>query len=296
MNMRAVKEKSSHTTSGKDESLNIGATYFKEVAGHDLLSAEDERHIARKARAGDTLARQHLINSNLRLVIRTAKRYSNRGLDFYDLINEGNIGLIQAVDKFDPELGYRFSTYAVWWIQQAIDRAIMNQGRTIRVPVHVTKQIRECSKAAHELRKEGNHEPTSSEIAERTGRAPEEVSKLLKLSEQSLSLDNGWDEEGDKKDHLQTIDDDDVFELPEQDIVTQNLNKALIDLVDSLPDKQRVILHHRFGLLDDDPKTLEQVGEIVGVTRERVRQIQKSAMETLRDKLKRQNLTRAEID
>ncbi|MCY9853344.1 RNA polymerase sigma factor RpoD/SigA [Vibrio mediterranei] len=294
--MRAVKERTSHAASNQEESLNIGATYFKEVATHALLSADDERLIARKARAGDNLARQKLINSNLRLVIRTAKRYSNRGLDFYDLINEGNIGLIQAVDKFDPELGYRFSTYAVWWIQQSIDRAIMNQGRTIRVPVHITKQIRECNKAAYELRKSGNHEPTSAEIAAKTGRPPEEVSKLLKLSEQSLSLDNGWDEDGDKKDHLQTIDDDDVFELPEKDIATQNLNKALLSLVDSLPEKQRTILHHRFGLLDDEPKTLEQVGEIVGVTRERVRQIQKNAMETLRDKLKRQDVTYAEID
>ncbi|CAH0526125.1 sigma-70 family RNA polymerase sigma factor [Vibrio hippocampi] len=237
-----------------------------------------------------------MINSNLRLVIRTAKRYSGRGLDFYDLINEGNIGLIQAVDKFDPELGYRFSTYGVWWIQQAIDRAIMNQGRTIRVPVHITKQIRECNKAANELRKEGKHEPTSADIANRTGRSPEEVSKLLKLSEQSLSLDNGWDEDGDHKDHLQAIDDEDVFELPEQEIVSQNLNKALIGLVDQLPDKPRTILYHRFGLLDDSPKTLEEVGEIVGVTRERVRQIQKNAMDILKEKLHRQNLTKQEID
>ncbi|MGR5175424.1 sigma-70 family RNA polymerase sigma factor [Vibrio mediterranei] len=293
--MKAVEDKKNRTTNN-GESLNIGATYFKEVATHDLLDAESEKHLARKARSGDSLARQQLINANLRLVIRTARRYSNRGLDFYDLINEGNIGLIQAVDKFDPELGYRFSTYAVWWIQQAIDRAIMNQGRTIRVPVHITKQIRECSKAASELRKEGNHEPTAAEIAKRTGRDIAEVSRLLKLSEQSLSLDNGWDDDEDKKDHLQTIDDDDVFELPEQDILTQNLSQTLVNLVESLPEKQRIILHHRFGLLNDEPKTLEQVGEIVGVTRERVRQIQKGAMDTLRTKLRDQNLTRAEID
>ncbi|MGF1748105.1 MULTISPECIES: sigma-70 family RNA polymerase sigma factor [Vibrio] len=293
--MGKVDAKDSQATTRSDDGFNIGTTYFKEVSHHDLLSAEDERHIARKARAGDALSRQNLINANLRLVIRTAKRYTGRGVDFYDLINEGNIGLIQAVDKFDPELGFRFSTYAVWWIQQSIDRAIMNQGRTIRVPVHVTKQIRECSKAERELRKEGKHEPTSSDIATRTGRSPEDVSKLLKLSEQSLSLDNGWDDDGESKDHFQTIDDDDVFELPERDIVNQDLNKALLGLVDSLPEKQRVILYHRFGLLDDTPKTLEEVGEIVGVTRERVRQIQKGAMDILKEKLHRQNLTKEEV-
>ncbi|WP_394151402.1 RNA polymerase sigma factor RpoD/SigA [Vibrio maritimus] len=294
--MKVVEKHTHHSSTSREDAANIGTSYFKQVSNHNLLTAEEEKLLARKARAGDTQARQGLINANLRLVIRTAKRYSNRGLDFYDLINEGNIGLIQAVDKFDPELGYRFSTYAVWWIQQSIDRAIMNQGRTIRVPVHVTKQIRECSKAAHQLRKEGKHEPTSAEIAEKTGRSPEEVSKLLKLSEQSLSLDNGWDDDGDKKDHLQTIDDDDVFELPERDIVTQNMNKALVNLVDGLPDKHKTILYHRFGLLDDEPKTLEEVGLIVGVTRERVRQIQKVAMEALRDQLRKQNLTAAEID
>ncbi|GMQ46800.1 sigma-70 family RNA polymerase sigma factor [Vibrio sp. 10N] len=294
--MKLEENRAQQGSKNKDETVNIGTSYFKEVSSHNLLTAEEEKLIARKARTGDVEARQQLINANLRLVIKTAKRYANRGLDFYDLINEGNIGLIQAVDKFDPELGYRFSTYAVWWIQQAIDRAIMNQGRTIRVPVHITKQIRECSKAAHLLRKEGKHEPTFAEIAEKTGRSADEVSKLMKLSEQSLSLDNGWDDDGDKKDHFQTIDDDDVFELPERDIVTQNLNKELVSLVDGLPDKHKVILYHRFGLLDDEPKTLEEVGSIVGVTRERVRQIQKVAMETLRDKLRKQNLTAAEID
>lgn len=294
--MKLEENRAQQSSKYKDDTANIGTSYFKQVSTHNLLTAEEERLIARKARTGDTEARQRLINANLRLVIKTAKRYANRGLDFYDLINEGNIGLIQAVDKFDPELGYRFSTYAVWWIQQSIDRAIMNQGRTIRVPVHVTKQIRECSKAAHQLRREGKHEPTFAEIAEKTGRSPDEVSKLLKLSEQSLSLDNGWDDDGDKKDHLQTIDDDDVFELPERDIVTQNLNKELVNLVDGLPDKHKTILYHRFGLLDDEPKTLEEVGNIVGVTRERVRQIQKLAMETLRERLRKQNLTAAEID
>ncbi|WP_112480175.1 sigma-70 family RNA polymerase sigma factor [Vibrio variabilis] len=294
--MKLEVNRAQQSSTYKDDTANIGTSYFKQVSSHNLLTAEEERLIARKARTGDVEARQRLINANLRLVIKTAKRYANRGLDFYDLINEGNIGLIQAVDKFDPELGYRFSTYAVWWIQQAIDRAIMNQGRTIRVPVHVTKQIRECSKAAHQLRREGKHEPTFAEIAEKTGRSADEVSKLLKLSEQSLSLDNGWDDDGDKKDHLQTIDDDDVFELPERDIVTQNLNKELVSLVDGLPDKHKTILYHRFGLLDDEPKTLEEVGSIVGVTRERVRQIQKVAMETLREKLRKQDLTAAEID
>ena len=286
--MRARQEQTDNA------SVNIGATYFKEMATHDLLTAEEEKMIARKARTGDANARQQLINANLRLVVRTAKKYSNRGLDFYDLINEGNIGLIQAVDKFDPELGYRFSTYAVWWIQQSIDRAIMNQGRTIRVPVHIIKQIRECNKAASELRKEGNHEPTHAEIATKTGRSSEEVSKLLKLTEQSLSLDNGWDDENEKIDHFQTIDDE-VFELPERDIVTEDLNSALIGLVDGLPEKYRTILYHRFGLADDNPKTLEQVGEIVGVTRERVRQLQKAAMESLHEKLRRQDVTEAEV-
>lgn len=294
--MEFEENRAQWSSAHKDDSTNIGSSYFKQVSNHDLLTAEEEKLIARKTRAGDVEARQRLINANLRLVIKTAKPYANRGLDFYDLINEGNIGLIQATDKFDPELGYRFSTYAVLWIRQAIDRAIMNQARTIRIPVHVTRQIRECSRAAQQLRSEGKHEPTFVEIAEKAGRSADEVSKLLKLSEQSLSLDNGWDDDGDKKNHLQTIDDDDVVELPERNIVTQNLNKELLSLVEALPDKHKAIIYHRFGLLDDKPKTLKEVSSIVGVTHERVRQIQKVAMETLRENLRKQDLTAAEID
>ncbi|MDA9556421.1 sigma-70 family RNA polymerase sigma factor [Vibrio sp.] len=278
------------------KSATVEAIYMKEVSKHSLLKAEEEKEVAIEVKKGCLEARQRMINANLRLVVTVAKKHIGRGIDFGDLINEGNIGLMHAVEKFDPDLGYRFSTYAMWWIKQSIDRAIMNQGRTIRIPVHKIKEIRQCYYAKTNLQKSGVSEPSDEEIATQLGIAPEKVSEMLKLSEDSISLDQNWGtSDSDNANLLNTVHDDDVYDHPEQTMMDQNLNKALLDIVKQLPERHQNIINLRYGLIDGEPKTLEEVSKILVISRERVRQIQNQTLQILRDKLHHQKINKESL-
>lgn len=262
--------------------------YLKEIGFIPLLSADEEVNCARLARGGDDRARQRMIESNLRLVVNIARRYLQRGLNLMDLIEEGNLGLIRAVEKFDPELGYRFSTYATWWIRQTIERALMNQTRTIRLPIHIAKELSVYLRASRKLAQELDHNPSTHEIAVRLNKSSGEVSRMLALNERVDSADAPIGEDGDSAliDYIADTQPSDPEELAEGEDLTLTLEGFL----DQLPDKQKDILSRRFGLRGHDTATLEEVGEAVGLTRERVRQIQMEALGRLREILQRQGL------
>ncbi len=260
--------------------LDATQLYLKEIEYEPLLTPEEEVHYGRLARQGDERGRRKMIVCNLRLVVKIARRYMNRGLSLLDLIEEGNLGLIRAVEKFDPEKGFRFSTYATWWIRQTIERAIMNQTRTIRLPIHVVKELNAYLRTSRQLSQELDREPTTEEVAERLGRPAEELERMLDLSERVTSLDLPVSKENDRP--ILEVLPDEVF--PEPDTLIQDSN--VIQLVDSwlqeLDAKQREVIVRRFGLHGYEPSTLEEVGRQLGVTRERVRQIQMEALRRLR--------------
>lgn len=260
---------------------NIDATriYLNEIGFSPLLSAEEEIHFARLALAGDEAARKRMIESNLRLVVKIARHYMNRGLAFLDLIEEGNLGLIHAVEKFNPELGYRFSTYATWWIRQTIERAIMNQTRTIRLPVHVVKQINSYQKTARRLAQSMDHEPSAEEIAAKLDLPLLDVQNILGISEQLSMLDSST---LDKDKLLQDVIADERQTDPSALLQTEEVHVCLTEWLSQLNEKQRQVVEQRFGLNGDDAATLEEVGARMGVTRERVRQIQVEALRKLR--------------
>lgn len=262
---------------------NLDATqlYLSEIGFSPLLSAEEEVFFSRKALKGCEASRKRMIESNLRLVVKIARRYNNRGLALLDLIEEGNLGLIRAVEKFDPERGFRFSTYATWWIRQTIERAIMNQTRTIRLPIHVVKELNVYLRTARELAQKLDHEPTAEEIAEKLDKPVEDVSKMLRLNEKISSVDTPIGGESDKV--LLDIIADDVGKGPETKITDQDINQNIVHWLEQLNPKQREVLARRFGLLGYEPSTLENVGAEIGLTRERVRQIQVEALRRLRD-------------
>ena len=284
--MRDAPRRGRTTFSGK----NMDATqlYLGEIGFSPLLSAEEEVHFARLALKGDQKARQRMIESNLRLVVKIARRYINRGLPLLDLIEEGNLGLIRAVEKFDPERGFRFSTYATWWIRQTIERAIMNQTRTIRLPIHVVKELNVYLRAARELTQSLDHDPSPEEIAELVDKPIEEVKRMLGLNERVASVDTPIGKDADKS-LLDTLADEanaDPADLLLDNNLRQNLDHWLLEL----PDKQREVLARRFGLHGFEKATLEEVGREIGLTRERVRQIQVEALRTLREILERHGL------
>ncbi len=254
--------------------------YLSEIGFSPLLSAEEEVYFSRLALKGDQAARRRMIESNLRLVVKIARRYLNRGLPLLDLIEEGNLGLIHAVEKFDPEKGFRFSTYATWWIRQTIERAIMNQTRTIRLPIHVLKEINVYLRASRQLAQKLDREPCAEEIAELLDRPTEEVERLLGLSD-SVSAITWTGSKDDERALLDTIADEDGADLSEL-VHEENLHKVLDKWLKRLSDKQRAVVERRFGLHGCEKATLEQVGDEIGVTRERVRQIQMVALKRLR--------------
>jgi len=268
------------THSRRHEQLDATRLYLSEIGFSPLLTAEEEVYYARRARKGDEAARRRMIESNLRLVVKIARRYMNRGLPLLDLIEEGNLGLIHAVKKFDPEKGFRFSTYATWWIRQTIERAIMNQTRTIRLPIHVVKEINVYLRAARRLTQELDREPTAEEIADLLDRPSTEVDRLLGLNDRMSSMSTQLGQDGERS-VLDAIPDEDTMD-PSTQIQAQDVHDVLEKWLGRLNEKQRAVVERRFGLHGYDKCTLEQVGEEIGVTRERVRQIQMDALSRLR--------------
>ena len=263
--------------------------YLHDIGISPLLSAEEEVYFARLARDGVESARKRMIESNLRLVVKIARRYANRGLSFLDLIEEGNLGLIHAVEKFDPERGFRFSTYATWWIRQTIERALMSQTRTVRLPVHIVKELNLYLRAARELSQKLDHEPSAEEIANLLDKPISTVEQMLGLTEKVTSIDSTFANDNDKS-LLDTLSDPQTPE-PADAIQTSELNHSLEHWLEQLPERQREVLMRRFGLAGFEAATLETVGEQIGLTRERVRQIQVDALRRLREILMREGLS-----
>jgi len=263
--------------------------YLNEIGFVPLLTADEEKHYARLTQKGDEAARKRMIESNLRLVVKIARRYLHRGLSLLDLIEEGNLGLMRAVEKFDPERGFRFSTYATWWIRQTIERAIMNQARTIRLPIHVVKDLNGCLRAARELTQQLDHEPTTSEIASRLEKSEREVERLMGLNERMSSVDAPLGPDSDAS-VVETIADDGHLD-PSEQLQEDTVHASIALWLDQLTDKQREVVMRRFGLLGHESSTLEEVGQEIGLTRERVRQIQVEALKRLRRVLERQGLS-----
>ncbi len=274
-------------SAGEETYVQADATrlYLKEIGFSPLLTAEEEVYYARKAQKGDAAARRRMIESNLRLVVKIARRYMNRGLALLDLIEEGNLGLIRAVEKFDPERGFRFSTYATWWIRQTIERGIMNQTRTIRLPVHVLKEINIYQRAARYLSQKLDHEPTPEEVAQLLDKPIEDVKGMLGLNERLASVDAPLDDDPDRS-LLDAIADERTLD-PEKAQQREDLQALIESWLNELNDKQREVVERRFGLNSREISTLEEVGADIGVTRERVRQIQVEALKRLRVILER---------
>ncbi|NQZ49572.1 MAG: RNA polymerase sigma factor RpoS [Moritella sp.] len=271
------------------KSLDATQLYLGEIGFSPLLTAEEEVFYARRALRGDASSRKRMIESNLRLVVKIARRYNNRGLALLDLIEEGNLGLIRAVEKFDPERGFRFSTYATWWIRQTIERAIMNQTRTIRLPIHVVKELNVYLRAARELAHELDHEPTAEDIADKLDKPVADVSKMLRLNERISSVDTPIG--GDSEKALLDIISDEKGDGPESRTQNDDIKFSIVRWLEELNPKQREVLARRFGLLGYDASTLEDVGREIGLTRERVRQIQVEALRRLREVLAQQGLS-----
>ncbi|AWI80301.1 RNA polymerase sigma factor RpoS [Parazoarcus communis] len=269
---------------------DVTQIYLNEIGANPLLTAEEEAALSRRVRLGDFEARQTMIERNLRLVVNIAKHYLNRGIPLLDLVEEGNLGLIHALEKFDPERGFRFSTYATWWIRQNIERAIMNQSRTIRLPVHVVKELNQVLRAQRNIEANSNGESTLEEIAQRLDKPIETVRAILALSEHTASLDAPLD-----IDPSLSIGEslaDDHAESPEVLIHGAEIETLLRTWIDMLNEKQRLVIRHRYGIDECEMLTLEELAARLELTRERVRQIQLEALGQLRRTLRRRGISK----
>ena len=254
--------------------------YLKEICKVPLLSSDDEIELAKKIELGDELAKEKLTEANLRLVVSIAKRYVGRGMQFLDLIQEGNLGLIKAVEKFDYRKGYKFSTYATWWIRQAITRAIADQARTIRIPVHMVETINRLVRVSRQLLHELGREPSPEEVALKVDMPVERVREIMKVSQEPVSLETPIGEEEDS--HLGDFIQDDQVAVPADAATFTMLHEQLMEVLDTLTEREQKVLRLRFGLDDGRPRTLEEVGREFNVTRERIRQIEAKALRKLR--------------
>lgn len=269
--------------------------YLREINETPLITPEQEIELAGRIKAGDDAAREHMIKANLRLVVKIAKDYDGMGLPLLDMINEGNIGLMRAVERFDPAKGAKLSTYAAWWIKQAIKRGLANQGKTIRLPVHMVDRVAKIRRTSIRLHDELGREPTDKEIAEELGMTAERVTELITASYRPASLDAPIGEDGDTQ--LQDILPDKSVVSADYTVARQGLHKLVDELILYLDERELDIIRFRFGLNGGDERTLEEVGERFGVTRERIRQIQNAALKKLRKMLeKRERVRDPELD
>ena len=263
-----------------DDSVRL---YLREIGKIPLLTPEEEADLAERIVKGDQDAKNKMVESNMRLVVSIAKRYSGRGLDFLDLIQEGNTGLLRAVDKFDPDKGFKFSTYATWWVRQAITRAIADQARTIRIPVHMVETINKVLRTTRKLTSELNREPTNEEIAEELHMEPDKVDYVMRIKQDIASLDASVGREGDDEDSvLGDFVEDEERDSPEESAANQILKEQLSEIIATLSDREQKIIRLRFGIGGGRPHTLEEVGNEFDVTRERIRQIEAKALSKLR--------------
>ncbi|MDY0013476.1 MAG: RNA polymerase sigma factor RpoS [Rhodocyclaceae bacterium] len=272
---------------------DVTQLYLNEIGANPLLTADEEGALARRVRTGDFAARQIMIERNLRLVVNIAKHYLNRGIPLLDLVEEGNLGLMHALEKFDPERGFRFSTYATWWIRQNIERAIMNQSRTIRLPVHVVKELNQVLRAQRHLEAAPGSDSSVDAVARRLGKTVDEVQAILALAEHTASLDAPLD-----IDPSLSIGEslaDEHQELPEVRIQEAEVEGLVREWISMLSDKQRLVIRNRYGLDDCEVQTLEELAEQLSLTRERVRQIQLEALGQLRRIAKRRGMSRDEL-
>ncbi|NMF90528.1 RNA polymerase sigma factor RpoS [Aromatoleum petrolei] len=272
---------------------DVTQIYLNEIGANPLLTADEEAALARRVRTGDFQARQTMIERNLRLVVNIAKHYLNRGIPLLDLVEEGNLGLMHALEKFDPERGFRFSTYATWWIRQNIERAIMNQSRTIRLPVHVVKELNQVLRAQRSLEAAGNGEFTLEQVATMLDKSVDEVRAILSLSEHTASLDAPLD-----IDPTLSIGEslaDDQAASPDLSIQDAEVEALIREWIGMLNEKQRLVIRHRYGLDECEVMTLEELAARLSLTRERVRQIQLEALSQLRRTVKRRGISRDEL-
>ncbi len=263
-----------------DDSVRL---YLREIGKIPLLSAEEEFDLAQRVKAGEKRAKDKMAEANMRLVVSIAKRYSGRGLDFLDLIQEGNTGLLRAVEKFDPDKGFKFSTYATWWIRQAITRAIADQARTIRIPVHMVETINKLLRTQRRMTQELNREPTMEELSKELDMEPSKIEYVMKIKQDIHSLDAGVGRDGDEEDSVlgDFIEDEDST-TPEESASSQLLKEQVQDILSTLSDREQKIVKMRFGLDNGKSHTLEEVGQEFAVTRERIRQIEAKALAKLR--------------